>query len=188
MMLGQTRLNFQTEIVVDESLDGVSLPLSLPKLRLCGTWIHQRTRGLPRRQAWKKKMGAEPAKWSILFCDDRVMRGFQRKYRKLDRTTDVLSFPTLERPELWGALKLIPRSARSLGDVILSLPAVERGARRGRRSASSELAEVLIHSYLHLLGYDHVVGRGTSIRAAREMRKIQAELHQALVRKLKLRD
>jgi probable rRNA maturation factor len=116
---------------------------------------------------------------SLYFCDDQEMRQFQRRYRKLDRTTDILSFPTLEVP---GAAELMPRLEsveRSWGDLVVSLETVERGARRARRTPRDELAEVLVHGFLHLLGMDHVTANGVTAKQAREMKALQRKLFQA---------
>ncbi len=121
-------------------------------------------------------MGCEPDAWAILFCDDLEMRIYQKKFRKLDRTTDVLSFPAFERSGLNELYSKLPKGQRSLGDVVISMPAVVRGAKRARRPVAAELVEVLIHAYLHLLGFDHVVGAGVGAKDAREMKALQKAL------------
>src|SRR6185369_15662777 len=69
----------------------------------------------------------------LLLCDDIVMRGYQKRFRKLDRTTDVLSFPTRELFKDKEAAEFAQRGHPiSLGDLVISLPAVERGAQRAR--------------------------------------------------------
>jgi rRNA maturation RNase YbeY len=62
--------------------------------------------------------------------------------------TDVLSFSLLEgaHAEQRGAL---------LGDVVIALGVASRQARRGRRSLDDEIARLLIHGVLHLVGHDH---------------------------------
>lgn len=118
----------------------------------------------------------------LRFCDDTEMRALQKTYRKLDRTTDILSFPTLEVPGVQMMMKELSTSERSWGDLVVSLPTVARGARRGRRSDAEELTEVLIHGFLHLLGLDHVVGKGVTPRHAREMKALQKKIFKAWLR------
>lgn len=110
------------------------------------------------------------------FCGDREMRSLQKQYRKLDRTTDVLSFPSLEMPGIETLFQALPKEERSWGDLVVSLPTVKRGAQRGKRKPSVELLEVMTHGFLHLLGMDHVAGKGVSPKQAREMKALQKVL------------
>ena len=83
---------------------------------------------------------------SIALVGDKEMRPLNAKYRKKNKTTDVLSFPadhpTFARPVL-------------LGDVIISVEQARRQARERNHSLKSEMVTLLIHGILHLLGYDH---------------------------------
>jgi len=89
---------------------------------------------------------------SIVLTGDGEVRKLNRLYRKKDKTTDVLSFPLLEGKRLkTGNQGTIP-----LGDVVISLPQTRRQAARQGREFKRELALLLVHGILHLLGYDHV--------------------------------
>ena len=116
---------------------------------------------------------------SICYCTDAEMRSYQKKYRKLDRTTDVLSFPTFEIPEVAEIQRQIPPSERSLGDLIVSIPTVVRGAKRGHRSPREEHLEVFIHGILHLAGLDHV---GVSPIRRKRMMQMQRDLYARCLR------
>ena len=119
-------------------------------------------------------MNVDKIGWVALhYCGDVEMRKLQKQFRKLDRTTDVLSFPTLEIGGIENLLQSIPSGERSWGDLVVSLESVQRGARRGKRKNSAELQEVLIHGFLHLLGMDHVIANGTTLKEAREMKSLQ---------------
>jgi probable rRNA maturation factor len=113
---------------------------------------------------------------SIHFCGDVEMRQLQKTYRNLDRSTDVLSFPSLEVAGINDVFVHLKPSERSWGDIVVALPTVSRGAQRARRSEARELQEVLIHAFLHLLGMDHVVQKGVGVAQARAMKKLQKEL------------
>lgn len=76
---------------------------------------------------------------SIAFVDENKIRELNRIYRKLDRATDVLSFESGD-----GDL---------LGEIAISPQAVLK--RSGEENFEKDLARVLIHGILHLLGYDH---------------------------------
>lgn len=71
------------------------------------------------------------------------MRRLNREYRKKNRVTDVLAFP--------GEKKL----KEGLGEVVICLREVKKNAKRYQVPFKKELAQVLIHGVLHLLGYDH---------------------------------
>ncbi len=83
---------------------------------------------------------------SVLFCGDRKIRTLNRRYRRRDRPTDVLAFP--------GS------SPGFLGDIVVSVPYAARQARRGREPVSREIDRLLLHGFLHLLGYDHETDQG----------------------------
>ena len=89
-----------------------------------------------------------PREVSVLFCGDARMRALNRRYRRRDRPTDVLAFPSEGPP---GAL---------LGDIVISVPYASRQARRRREPVGRELDRLLVHGYLHLLGYDHETDEG----------------------------
>jgi len=84
------------------------------------------------------------AEISILFTDDRNMRYFNKTYRKLDRTTDVLSFP-----------QGICDHNCVLGDILISVDSVKRQADSYGVRTQEEIDRLLIHGILHLLGHDH---------------------------------
>jgi probable rRNA maturation factor len=79
---------------------------------------------------------------------DAEIRSLNRKYRRVDRSTDVLAF-ALQEGEGFSNPAL-------LGDVVVSLETAARQARRRRVSLRREVLELFIHGLLHLLGYDHV--------------------------------
>jgi len=90
------------------------------------------------------------------------MRALNRRHRGQDRTTDVLSFP--------AAGTLEPGVAH-LGEIAISLGQAGRQARLAGWPLRSELALLLTHGFLHLLGYDHETDDGT-------MRRLEARLLQ----------
>lgn len=86
------------------------------------------------------------AELSIALVGDREMRPLNRKYRNKKKTTDVLSFFVEDQP-LFGA--------KILGDVVISVEQARRQAKARGKTLKSEMATLLIHGILHLLGYDH---------------------------------
>lgn len=80
----------------------------------------------------------------ITFIDDIEMRKLNDQYRKIKRTTDVLSFPQ----DNVNGLNI-------LGDVVISYDTAVRHAERYEISLHEELKKLLVHSILHLIGFDH---------------------------------
>ncbi len=85
---------------------------------------------------------------SIVVGNDVLLKKFNRQYRGLDDTTDVLSFPSGE---------IDPDTRREyLGDVIISLPRAQAQAVSEGHPLADELQLLVVHGVLHLLGYDHL--------------------------------
>jgi rRNA maturation RNase YbeY len=111
-----------------------------------------------------KAAGASRSSLSLLLVGDGAMRRLNRRYRRRDRTTDVLAFPMAVSPRLTPhASRLTPHP---IGDIVISLPQAARQAKRAGHSLERELAVLVTHGVLHLLGYDHE-------RSAREARRMQ---------------
>ncbi|MEP6888990.1 MAG: rRNA maturation RNase YbeY [Nitrospirales bacterium] len=107
--------------------------------------------------------GESNAALSVEFIGDRRMRRLNAQYRGRDMTTDVLAFAMREAPG--------PRSTL-LGDVVISVPRAAKQAAEQRHPVKHELAVLLIHGILHLLGYDHE----RSTLEARRMRQKERAL------------
>ncbi len=102
-----------------------------------------------------------------MLVDDSVMRELNRAYRNIDRTTDVLAFALNEgdfpdpNPEMFG-------------DIVVSVETAVRQAAAAGHSTEQELACLLVHGALHLLGYDHEGPRDNAERMARRESEILA--------------
>lgn len=92
-------------------------------------------------------LGRPGAELSILVCGDAAIRRLNREWRRIDRPTDVLSFPAAGLPGAGGAALL--------GDLAISLDTAVRRARAEARPLARELDRYLAHGLLHLLGHDH---------------------------------
>lgn len=111
---------------------------------------------------------AEETEWSLTFVDDEAIRTFNREYRGYDRPTDVLSFSQLEGDEAFPAFEEIS----ILGDVVISVERAKGQAEERGHAFEAELALLIIHGLLHLLGEDH----DTPERKARMWERQQAIL------------
>lgn len=78
-----------------------------------------------------------------------AMRTLNRRFRKKDRPTDVLSFPLGKQG---------PDGRHYLGDIVIAVPVAFRQAREKGHSLKRELELLAVHGFLHLLGFDHGAG------------------------------
>lgn len=88
---------------------------------------------------------------SVTWVGDAEMKKLNRTYRGKNKTTDVLSFPLLEGRKMTKA----PKGPLPLGDVVVSLAQTTRQAKERKVPFEGELALLVVHGILHLLGYDH---------------------------------
>ena len=99
-----------------------------------------------------------PSQVSFTFCNNEYIRKINSEYRGKDTHTDVLSFPMYdfaagdEPDSLFGEPIM-------LGDIVVSLDRCKEQAAELGNSFLRELAFLVIHSTLHLLGYDHERGK-----------------------------
>jgi len=98
--------------------------------------------------------GVGPTQLGVVVTDDATVRELNRRYLGVDEPTDVLAFglgETGDRP-----FALPPGEAASLGEVLISYPTAVRQAEEQGHSVEAEVAHLLVHGILHLLGYDHL--------------------------------
>ena len=107
-------------------------------------------RRLLRRRAVRvlRAVGCERSELSVALARDGEIAELNHRYRGRSGPTDVLSFSLLEGPHA-------RRRGALLGDVVMGVEVAARQAARGRRTLDDELARLLIHGVLHLLGHDH---------------------------------
>ena len=90
---------------------------------------------------------------SVTFTDDAGIRKLNRSFRKIDKPTDVLSFPLFDFEGEGDAMS--EELDDMLGDIVISLERAAAQAEEFGHSFERELAFLTVHSMLHLLGYDH---------------------------------
>lgn len=100
---------------------------------------------------------------SLLFCDDARMRVLNRDFRGKDQPTNVLSFPG---PDL-------PQPTPVLGDIALGYETIVREAGEQGKSFADHARHMIVHGFLHLLGYDHQAEADASEMEATEIRILQ---------------
>jgi probable rRNA maturation factor len=110
------------------------------------------------------EMRAGEGECSLVLVDDRTIARLNEQYRGVEGPTDVLSFSMRE-----GAFASV--APYLLGDVIISAETADRQAKSAGRALRDELATLLIHGILHLLGHDH-----QTPLEARAMRRLERRL------------
>ena len=100
---------------------------------------------------------------SITLTLPEEIKEINRKYRNIDRATDVLSFPMFEKNEIE---QIVDKSSKDveevekidiLGDIVISIPRVYEQAEEYGHSFERELSYMVVHGFYHLMGYDHMI-------------------------------
>jgi probable rRNA maturation factor len=116
--------------------------------------------GAPGLARWLTRIAPARARGlvSIAIVSDTHVQRLNRRYRGVDKSTDVLSFPSREQ-----------RAARVLGDIVIARGVARRQARAAGHSELTEWRVLALHGLLHLMGYDHEHDAG-------EMRRVENRL------------
>ena len=104
----------------------------------------------------------------VALVGDRKMRDLNRRFRGIDRVTDVLSFPA--GPDETAPSGAGP-GARWLGDIVIAAGRAARQARAAGLTESQEQRRLALHGLLHLLGYDHERDDGRMKRLERRLQR-----------------
>ena len=88
------------------------------------------------------------AELGILLSDDEHVKSVNQEWRGIDKPTNVLSFPAVEPTKL--------ARAPFLGDIIIAYETVEREAKAEGKAFADHYAHLVVHGFLHLLGFDHI--------------------------------
>lgn len=117
------------------------------------------------------------AEVNLLLTDNEGIRLLNKDYRQIDAPTDVLSFPMIEYKAAGDFVQLDadadnfnPDTGESvLGDIIINIERVKQQAENYGHSELREFAFLIVHSMLHLFGYDHMTEQEAAV-----MEKIQS--------------
>lgn len=91
---------------------------------------------------------------SIILTTPKDIQEMNNTYRKINKETDVLSFPMFEKEELENAN--FNEVEEPLGDIVISIERVKEQAEEYGHSFERELAYMVVHGFYHLMGYDHI--------------------------------
>ena len=136
--------------------------------------------------------GGEACQVSLAVTSDETVRGLNRDYRGLDEVTDVLSFSASHSGQWEGdtppdklefpataaseapAFVYPPDETAPLGEVIIAFPQAQRQAAQRGAPLTEELALLIVHGVLHLVGHDHVEPEEQAEMQARERAALEA--------------
>ena len=145
---------------------------------VCGSWLERVCLAVLESEDVRQQV-------SLVIADDKTVRLLNSEYRGLDKTTDVLSFAfgnegeyygDGEAPSEWSAdedFVLPPGESAGLGEVIVSYPQAVRQAEEAGHSVQQELAHLITHGILHLMGHDHMNDDDECQMDARERRVME---------------
>ena len=107
---------------------------------------------------------------SVTLTTPEQIHELNKKYRNVDRPTDVLSFPMFEKNEIDEMVEkqeknLLPEV---LGDIVISIEQVEIQAKEYGHSFERELAYMLVHGFYHIMGYDHIEEEDKKVMRVKE--------------------
>lgn len=99
----------------------------------------------------KRPKGIEP-ELTVTLTNDKSIKILNRDYREKDKPTNVLSFP------MWDNMSEIPNGAGAipLGDIIIAFETIKQESIDQEKTLADHFTHMLIHGFLHLLGYDHM--------------------------------
>ncbi len=93
-------------------------------------------------------LGKDNLEISVLICNDEKIKTLNKAYRNIDAATDVLSFPQEDN--------FRDHDKNYAGDVVLSLETAKRQASETGEPLGHVVKHLLIHGFLHLIGFDHI--------------------------------
>jgi len=105
-----------------------------------------------------KAIGKSDSSATVAFVSDKKIRELNRRFRNIDKPTDVLSFPS-------------DCGEDDLGDIAISVETAARQAKQNGLTLEGEIAQLMLHGLLHLSGYDHETDNGEMNRLELRLRK-----------------
>lgn len=128
--------------------------------------------------ALEKEEVRQKCQISLLFVNNEEIREINKETRNIDKVTDVLSFPMLDYPkgkvfkDVYKDKKFdvmyMDQDELVLGDMVLSLERAMEQSEEYNHSFKREVCYLIVHSILHLLGYDHMEDDEKKIMRSRE--------------------
>lgn len=112
-----------------------------------------------------KQKFIQGAELCILLTNNAEICTLNKQWRGLDKPTNVLSFPAVSPDKL--------AKTPMLGDIALGFETVEQEALNDKKTIENHLTHLVIHGFLHILGYDHEIDEDATIMEALEIRILE---------------
>jgi len=165
-MMGWHRANVEINVLIDENLE------DCPEV----SWLQ----GVAEQVLVAQGTGSDVELGLVIASQERVQE-LNKSYRGKDEPTDVLAFSAREEIRAdFPPFVQPPDGVLHLGEVIISYPPAIIQAKEHRHSVEKEIAILIIHGVLHLLGYEH-----DKPELARQMRATEAEILSSIASGLK---
>ena len=142
-------------IVVEVSIE-CDLWAALPNAEVLAAQAVEKARKITKIKLHKA------AEISVLLVDDSRIASLNAQWRKISKATNVLSFPA-SAPEMLASNPL-------LGDIVLAFETVRREALDEGKSLANHFSHLVVHGFLHLIGYDHINEADAEIMEALEIK------------------
>lgn len=158
----QTTALIKIDIIIDAA-GWTKIPGLQPRVRkaVAAAWAH-----LPKKYQF-------PCRATLLLTENARIRRLNHDFRGLDQPTNVLSFPQYAPPELAKIGK--NSDAVGLGDIALAYTYTAKEAKENNKVIKDYMTHLVIHGFLHLFGYDHLIDG-----EAEKMEKLETKIMQAL--------
>ena len=127
------------------------------KLKNIDLFINKILKSFPK----KYKFNGKKVILTVLLSNNRKIKQLNKKFRKKNKPTDILSFP-------YG--KKIPKSIVYLGDIIISYDFINKPKTQSQELFRKKLIKIFIHGFLHLLNYDHKKLKDFKVMKKEELR------------------
>ncbi len=124
--------------------------------------------------------GVDVVNWHVVLCGAQKISSLNARYRKINKVTDVLSFPLFDSLRRGHGEFPLP-SPLSLGEIYICVPKARKQAKEFHISLEQEILHLYTHGLLHLLGFDHEKSR----REEQIMQNLENEIVAKIYRKAK---
>jgi len=109
--------------------------------------------------------------FSLLLTNNKKIKKLNKKFKKKDKSTDILSFPFHENFKI--------SKKKYIGDVIISYNFIDKPRSQNLRIFEKKLIKIFIHGFLHLLGFDHK--KNTDYK---KMLKVEEQIYKSVISKI----
>ena len=108
---------------------------------------------------------------TLLLSNNKNIKKLNKKFRKKDKPTDILSFPFQKNPKI--------RNKSYLGDIMISYNFIDKPKNQKKFLFENRVIKIFIHGFLHLLGFDH-----NKLKDYKKMLKEEQKIYKSVIKKI----